>query len=102
VFTRNGKQVKATKRVFMRVRQEMGITNTAFHGLRHTATTNLRRAGVDALTAMKITGHKTMAVFKRYDTIDEQDLEAAQRRMDTYMDTIGESIQPDELQVPAN
>jgi integrase len=68
VFTRNGKQVKAIKRVFMRVRREMGITNTAFHGLRHTATTNLRRAGVDALMAMKITGHKTMAVFKRYDT----------------------------------
>jgi hypothetical protein len=25
--------------------------------------TNMRRAGVDPLTAMKITGHKTMAVF---------------------------------------
>jgi hypothetical protein len=55
---------------------------------------------VGALTAMKITGHKTMAVFKRYDTIDEQDLKAAQRRMDTYMDTMGETIPPQNLQVP--
>jgi hypothetical protein len=55
---------------------------------------------VDALTAMKITGHKTMAVFRRYNTIDEQDLVAAQRRMDTYMDTLGEIAQPNHLQLP--
>ena len=84
----------------MRVRQETGITNTVFHDFRHTATTNLRRAGVDTLTTMKITGHKTMVVFTRYNTIDEHDLKAAQRRMDTYMDTIGETVQPDHLQVP--
>jgi hypothetical protein len=40
---------------------------------------------VDALTAMKITGHKTMAVFKRYNTIDEPDLSAAQACVDMYM-----------------
>jgi integrase len=100
VFTRNGQRVKSIKRVFMRVRQETGITNTVFHDYRHTATTNLRRAGVDALTAMKITGHKTMAVFKRYNTIDEQDLKAAQRRMDTYMDTMEEMAPPQHLQAP--
>jgi integrase len=93
VFTHNGQQVKSVKRVFMKVRQETGITNSVFHDFRHTATTNLRRAGVDALTAMKITGHKTMAVFRRYNTIDEDDLAMAQGRMDTYMDTIGETRQ---------
>jgi integrase len=100
VFTRNGQRVKSIKRVFTRVRQETGIMNTVFHDFRHTATTNLRRAGVDALTAMKITGHKTMAVFQRYNTIDEQDLIAAQHRMDTYMDTVGETVEPNYLQVP--
>jgi integrase len=91
VFTHNGQRIKSIKRVFERVRQQTGITNAVFHDFRHTATTNLRRGGVDALTAMKITGHKTMALFTRYNTIDEQDLKAAQRRMDTYMDTIGET-----------
>ena len=67
--------------------RDTGIENFVFHDMRHTATTNLRRAGVDALTAMKITGHKTMAVFKRDNTIDEDDLKAAQRQMDTYLDT---------------
>jgi integrase len=100
VFTRNGQRLKSIKRVFTRVRQETGITNAIFHDFRHTATTNLRRAGVDALTAMKITGHKTMAVFKRYNSIDDQDLKAAQHRLDTYMDTIGETGQPTDLETP--
>jgi integrase len=99
-FTRNGQRVKSIKRVFVRLRQQTGITNTVFHDFGHTATTNLRRAGVDALTAMKITGHKTMAVFKRYNTIDEQDLKVAQRRMDTYMGTMGEIFQPQNLKIP--
>ena len=60
----NGCSRECAKRRALRIR--------VFHDFRHTATTNLRRAGVDALTAMKITGHKTMAVFKRYNTIDEQ------------------------------
>ena len=87
VFTRQGQRMTSIREIFARVCRVMGLTDLVFHDLRHTATTNLRRAGVDALTAMKITGHKTMAVFKRYNTIDEDDLTAAQRRMDTYMDT---------------
>jgi integrase len=100
VFTRNGQRVKSIKRVFTQVRQETGIANAIFHDFRHTAMTNLRRAGVDALTAMKITGHKPMAVFKRYNSIDDQDLKAAQHRLDTYMDTIGETGQPTDLETP--
>jgi integrase len=91
VFTRNGQRIKSIREVFARVCRDAGISNFVFHDLRHTAVTNLRRAGVDALTAMKITGHKTMAVFKRYNTIDEGDLTSARRRMDTYMDTMRET-----------
>jgi integrase len=73
------------REIWTRVCREVGLSGVVFHDLRHTATTNLRRAGVDALTAMKITGHKTMAVFKRYNTIDEPDLSAAQARVDAYI-----------------
>jgi integrase len=76
VFTRDGQRIKSIREVFTRVCRDAGIENFVFHDLRHTATTNLRRAGVDVLTAMKITGHKTMAVFRRYNTIDEQDLKS--------------------------
>ncbi len=87
VFMLRGQRIKSMREVFSRVCQEAGLTNVVFHDLRHTPTRNLRRAGIDALTALKITGHKTMAVFERYNTIDEDDLAAAQRQMDTYMDT---------------
>ena len=63
------------------------MSETVFHDPRHAATTNLLRTGVDALTAMKITGHKTMAVFKRSNASDEGDLTTAQGRMDTYRDS---------------
>jgi hypothetical protein len=35
---------------------EAGLADVVCHGLRHTATTAMRRAEVDALTAMKIRG----------------------------------------------
>jgi hypothetical protein len=53
----------------------------------------MRRAGVGALTAMKISEHNAMAVFKRYHTIDEDDLMAAQQHMDTSMDTKATTLQ---------
>jgi hypothetical protein len=49
--------------------------------------TNARRAGIDYFRIMAMTGHKTMAVFKRYNTVDEHDLRQAMQQMDTYMDT---------------
>jgi hypothetical protein len=48
---------------------------------------------------MRIAGHKTMAVFKQYTKIDDDDLTTAQRRIDTYMDTIGRTGKQDTLQV---
>jgi integrase len=73
--------------------RDAGLTDIVFHDSRHTATTTPRRAGVDALTAMKFTGHKTMAVFKRNNPIDEGVLAAAQRQMDTYLATMEASQQ---------
>jgi hypothetical protein len=49
--------------------------------------TNMRRSGVDYFRIMAVTGHKTMTVFKRYNTIDEADLRQAMCQMDTHMDT---------------
>jgi integrase len=87
VFTRRGHPITSIREVFSRVCPEAGLTDVVCHDLRHTTTTNLRWAGVDTLTAMKITRHKTMALFRRYNTLDEDDLTVAQRQMDPYMDT---------------
>jgi integrase len=72
---------------FIRACQKARVTNATFHDLRHTFVTNARRAGIDYFRIMAITGHKIMAVFKRYNTVDEADLRQAMSQMDTYMDT---------------
>jgi hypothetical protein len=48
---------------------------------------------VNALTALKMSRHEAMAVFKRYNTTDEDDLTAAQQQMDTSMDTKASTLQ---------
>jgi len=62
-----------------------GITNFRFHDFRHTAITNMRRAGIDLLTIMQISGHKTMVCFTRYNSFRESDLKAAALKANTYL-----------------
>jgi integrase len=47
------------------------------HDFRRSAVKNLTDAGVDQATAMKITGHKTVAVFLRYNIVPTEKLHEA-------------------------
>ena len=44
----------------------------------------MRKAGVDASLIMAITGHKTMAMFRRYNRIDLSDGIEAIKKLDQY------------------
>ncbi len=85
IFTYQGNPVKNIKRSFARACREAGIADFRFHDLRHTFNTNMRKAGVDRSVIMKITGHKTMSMFERYNTVDGNDAQEAFRRLDDFL-----------------
>ena len=45
----------------------------------------MRKAGVDRSVIMKMTGHKTVAMFHRYNTVDVQDAREAYLRLEKYL-----------------
>jgi integrase len=86
VFTTpNGKLLGNFRRAFQRACKRAGIKGLCFHDLRHTAVTNMRKAGVDTSVIMAISGHKTMAMFKRYNRVDLDDGRTAMRKLEAYL-----------------
>ena len=85
VFTYEGKPLQRISRSFKTALKYAGITDFRFHDLRHCASTNLRRAGVDTATAMKIVGHKSEKMWKRYNAIEERDLTQAAQKVHKYL-----------------
>lgn len=54
-----------------------GVPGRLVHDFRRTAVRNLERAGVSRSVAMKLTGHKTESVYRRYAIVSKSDLSEA-------------------------
>ncbi len=71
VFTYEGKPVISIQKDFDEARHAAGLEDFTFHDLRHTAINNWRLQGHDFFRITAVSGHKTMNVFKRYNTVSK-------------------------------
>lgn len=75
VFTwRDGRRVKDFRRCWTKLITAAGCPQLLFHDLRRSAVRNMIRRGIPQVTAMRISGHKTIHVFNRYNIVDGLDL----------------------------
>ena len=70
------------RKMFRRACRAAKLTGVWFHDLRRSFVTNARRRGVPEPVVMKMSGHRTRAVFDRYNIIEEDDLRQAVKRLE--------------------
>ena len=81
VFHRRGKPIKDFYGAWKVACEKAGVPQRIPHDFRRTAVRNLERARVPRSVAMKIAGHKTEAVYRRYAIVSEADLSEGLKKL---------------------
>ncbi|MGC1600599.1 MAG: site-specific integrase, partial [Candidatus Acidiferrales bacterium] len=84
IFHREGAAVIEFRKAWATACTKAGCAGLLVHDLRRSGVRNLIRSGVPQNVAMKISGHETTAMFKRYDIASEDDLKAAAESVTKY------------------
>ena len=83
VFHRGGRRIQDFRVLWHRACERAGVPGRFVHDLRRTAVRNFERAGVSRSVAMKLSGHKTESVYRRYAIVSEADLAEGVRKVAT-------------------
>ncbi len=87
VFHRYGRPIKSLRRAWRTACKNAGRPGLLLHDLRRSAVRNLERASISRSVAMKLTGHKTEAVYRRYAIVAESDLREAGTKLAAALGT---------------
>ena len=86
VFHRDGITIRRWRTAWRTACQSAGVPTRFLHDCRRTAARNLIRANVPERVAMLLTGHKSRAIFDRYNIIHEQELLDAGDQLVEYLE----------------
>lgn len=92
IFHRQGKSIGDFRKVWKAACKAAGVVGGVRgyipYDCRRTAVRNLTRAGVEESVAMKISGHRTRAVFDRYNIRSNEDIQEAIVKVTEYVSTL--------------
>lgn len=84
VFHYMGRPIGATPKGWKKAVVKAGFPALLRHDLRRSAIRNMERAGINRKMAMEISGHRTEAVFRRYDIVSTSDLASTKAKMTEF------------------
>jgi integrase len=90
VFHRGERAVGNFRRAWRRACKVAGLPGFLFHDLRRSAIRNMERAGVSQAVAMRVSGHKSASVYRRYRIVSEEDLREAVDRTQAFVNRIAQ------------
>jgi integrase len=91
LFHRSGGPIRSSYRAWRTACRKAGIGNRIPHDFRRTAVRNLERAGVPRSTAMKMVGHRTESIYRRYAIADEAMLREGAEKLAALHASVGEA-----------
>jgi integrase len=84
IFHRKGQRICSFRKAWANACKFANVEGRLFHDLRRCAARNLVASGVPQVVAMKITGHKTDSMFRRYAVVTVEQQREALRAAQSY------------------
>ncbi|MBN2321389.1 MAG: tyrosine-type recombinase/integrase [Acidobacteria bacterium] len=84
VFNNDGKRIKEFRGAWKSACRKAGVPGRLFHDYRRSAVRNFELNGIPRSVAMKLVGHKTESIYRRYAIVAPQDLADAMSKLSEF------------------